>query len=421
MSDFEKMMFGDDAGPSNKAPSFLDDSNPPFLSGPSTTTAPSFLDGLGGPSPTKATTQPAAVTLSSAERLSLTGETGVRWELERVKILGKGSFGCATWYKQNDRQSMANKRWRPMVVVKDINVQTMVDRVEEMKNIENEVKVMKLLDGHPSCTQLVDYIDQANTTKMMYLFLEFCSGGDLNHMIEQHKTANRMVHESVVASVLIQVTMGLNYMHNSKGIFHRDIKPENIFFLEDKVTCRIGDFGISAILDSIGGSAKMACGSPFYMAPELFKESKYNYAVDMWSLGVMLYELVALEKPFFSTNIGALNTQIVQGRCTPLRERPGVAEHYSKDLTDLIMSLLTVDPAVRPTARRLVRSGYFKANLKFVPQDVLQHAAYAEVFGADVVKQTLPQCAHKGCGGNLAMAAPPGAQVEEEYEDDFED
>ena len=88
-------------------------------------------------------------------------------------------------------------------------------------------------------------------------------------------------------------------------IVHRDIKPENIFRVKNKKNfeIRIGDFGVSKQLENQLEMCKTVIGTPYYLAPELFKKQQYKSAVDIWSLGVTMYELTAFRYPFPANNM----------------------------------------------------------------------------------------------------------------------
>lgn len=361
--------------------------------------------------------------------------------------------------------------------------------------------------GHASAAALAAFREVLldKTTKFAYLLTEFCPGGDLamriesavaNNSINTAATATtststlpsslppmvfvneanpRYLSETFVASVLIQLLVGLEFLHSEKKIIHRDIKPQNLFFRDDGISMRIGDFGI-AVCEAHGSanysSAQFAVpkktsststgggrpasstpstnnhnhrkevkGTPFYMAPELFLEvGRHSYAVDVWSAGVLLYECIALEKPFIASSYQGLSQAVTSGRCVPLRERselrrnssssrsggggggvqprpssslslssPDEKRIYTKDLLEIVMSMLTVDPAMRPSVARLLRKGYVRRQLHAVPRAVLDTAHYRSIFGADVIDGLLSLSTSGGSGGGgvLFPGVPP--------------
>ena len=92
------------------------------------------------------------------------------------------------------------------------------------------------------------------------------------------------------------MTSGVCFIHKKK-IIHRDLKPANIFLTRDK-KLKIGDFGIAKGLDKTSGLASTFVGTAIYIAPEIHGGDKYNMMADMWSLGVIFFEIISLKKPF---------------------------------------------------------------------------------------------------------------------------
>lgn len=381
-------------------------------------------------------THDTGVALSSAEELhfSSTSLRHKEWNLYRSKILGKGSFGCATLYSTVPG-SPTNRSTSLQVVVKDINIQTMTCREEEMAALKDEVTALQKAAGHPNAVQLMDYhYDEQGM--MAYIITEFCEGGDVGGALERVKQGEyapphkqgmlsstakvRAFPEEVVASVLIQVVAALHHLHVQERILHRDLKPHNLFLLEDGITVRLGDFGVAALLNSIGEKAKAACGSPFYMAPELCAEKPYDGGADIWSLGVLLYEMMAQARPFNATTAPALSQLVMKGKCVPLWERTLSSGPlpYSRDLMDLVMSMLTVETVARPTLRRILRSRYVRKHLNTVPKTVLSSAFYAKMFEDGEYHAALDHCLYEGSKKELV---PFNEEEEDYYEDDFED
>lgn len=396
-------------------------------------------------------------TLSSAEELHFPSSSLYHkgWDLYRLKILGKGSFGCATLYTvgrasssssvSGETHSLASKEnsLHKYVVVKDINLQTMMAKNEQMAALKNEVAALQKICGHPNVVQLVDY-HHDDGGMMAYIITEYCDGGDIAMCIEKvqhgqyippHSAKDKLeptplssFPETVVASVLIQGVVVLHYLHMEECIVHRDIKPHNLFLLSDGITIRVGDFGVVALLDKIGDRAKTVCGSPFYIAPEVCAETPYNGEADIWSLGVVLYEMMAQSRPFTGSTTTALYQLIMKGKCVPLSERTVKSSSgkttplpYSKDLMELVMSMLTVDPKARPTLRRLLRSAYVRSNLHTVPKDVLSSKFYHKLFEEKEWSWAIKNCLYKATKQSSTEKASTRESEEDVYVDDFED
>ncbi len=96
--------------------------------------------------------------------------------------------------------------------------------------------------------------------------------------------------------IFCQVCMAVQSVHNEK-ILHRDIKSHNVFMTKD-MQIKLGDFGVAKILESSAQRAETIIGTPHYYSPEMCKGLNYDYKSDIWALGVLLYEICALEHPF---------------------------------------------------------------------------------------------------------------------------
>ena len=96
----------------------------------------------------------------------------------------------------------------------------------------------------------------------------------------------------------------MKHAHDRK-ILHRDLKPSNIFLMKDN-RIKMGDFGIARVLRNTREKAKTIVGTPYYISPELVESKPYNFKSDIWSLGVVLYELCALKPPFMAESLNFL-------------------------------------------------------------------------------------------------------------------
>ncbi len=129
--------------------------------------------------------------------------------------------------------------------------------------------------------------------KRIYIILEYATGGDLYTRI--HKQPLKRFDEGTVSNILKQMINATLYLHKW-NVIHRDIKPENILLCEDLI--KVGDFGWSA---HSSRKRKTMCGTPDYLAPELVKSHEYHKEVDLWTLGILCYELCTGFPPFESS------------------------------------------------------------------------------------------------------------------------
>jgi serine/threonine protein kinase len=130
-------------------------------------------------------------------------------------------------------------------------------------------------------------------------------------------------------------------------ILHRDLKPGNVF-LDGKNNVKLGDFGLSRVMNQDSVYATTHVGTPYYMSPEQITDSKYNEKSDIWSAGCVVYELTALRPPFEATNHLALAMKIKSGKL----ER--VPSKYSDELWRVIQWTLSIDQTKRPNVEDLL-------------------------------------------------------------------
>ena len=211
------------------------------------------------------------------------------------------------------------------------------------KEAKNEVDVLRSLK-HPN---IVAYCDSFLEGRMLCIVMEFADGGDLSQLIKRKKNMSEILRESEVLPIFVQCCLALHYVHKLH-ILHRDIKSQNIFMTLSGAV-KLGDFGIAKVLDHTAAEAITMIGTPIYLAPEVCHSKPYGTKADVWSIGVVLYELLALTPPFTGTNMAALMNNIVTA--TP-NELPDL---YSESLTDLVVKhLLQKLPEMRPTVAQIL-------------------------------------------------------------------
>ncbi|MCJ1398683.1 hypothetical protein MMC11_001884 [Xylographa trunciseda] len=224
---------------------------------------------------------------------------------------------------------------------KVINKRMMAGR-EHM--VRNEIAVLKKVSmGHQNILTLVDYFETMNN---LYLVTDLALGGELFDRICRKGS----YYESDAADLIRATLSAVAYLHDH-GIVHRDLKPENLLFRtpEDNADLLIADFGLSRIMDEEAFHVlTTTCGTPGYMAPEIFNKSGHGKPVDVWAIGVITYFLLCGYTPFDrDSNLEEMQAILVADYSfTPLEYWRGV----SLDARDFIKRCLTIDSTARMTS-----------------------------------------------------------------------
>jgi serine/threonine protein kinase len=252
---------------------------------------------------------------------------------------------------------------------------------------------------HPNITLIFDFGVEDDTP---YFVQEFLTGTDLDDLLENRKPTL----EGVIA-ILLQVCSGLDFAH-SRGIIHRDIKPANVRVLEDG-TVKIMDFGIAKSLESESRLTQtgVALGTAGYLAPEQLSGKPLDQRTDLFSLGVMAYEMVTGSRPFAGPNLSNVIYQILNQEPVPLRQRNPLCPEA---LEKAILKALAKDPAQRYASVR-----DFANDLKLVLASLTQkHAARQKDTTTAVVREELQRLVSQpkmGATSQTQLAARPFEQI----------
>ena len=216
---------------------------------------------------------------------------------------------------------------------------------KEIKNIKQEILIHKNLKFR-SIVRLYGYFFAGNR---VYLVLEYASGGSLFSFVRKTKG----LVEKNFHRIFHQVCDGIEYLH-AKNIIHRDIKPENIL-IDHRGDVKLCDFGWSAVNRP---SRKTFCGTYEYMAPEIFENKKYNHKVDIWSLGILLFELLHGHSPFRGASVLDIYKNILRGKIQFKKSVCPLAKN-------LILQILQFKMKKRPDIKSIMKHPYmfkFKIN-----------------------------------------------------------
>ena len=169
----------------------------------------------------------------------------------------------------------------------------------------------------------LDYVFQ--TDSRIYFLMKYIEGGDLfSHLVKKVR-----FKEQVAQFYAAQVLLALGYLHQKK-IIYRDLKLENILLERDGYIL-ISDFGLSKILSQPEEQTNSVVGTAAYVAPEILKGNGYDKSVDWWALGILLYEMLHGQPPFFDKNIYIMFQKIKDERVHP---------QFSSDISDEARDLI---------------------------------------------------------------------------------
>ena len=250
-----------------------------------------------------------------------------------LQSIGKGTYG--------DVRLCVRRADKKVLVMKVINTASM--GVVEKEGLNKEVMLLGELN-HP---YIVKFFGSFSDAKHLYITMENCAGGDLSKKILELIEKKEILSEKQAYVWFYQLASALKHCHDHK-ILHRDLKPSNVLLTDDQ-TVKLGDFGISKSLDGTSSLASTVVGTPYSMSPELCHSVPYGYASDIWGLGCIFYELLALKRPFEGASLLDLVWHICKS------ETPEISGNYNFLLKNLIYKMLSKEPETRPTIEDIIQ------------------------------------------------------------------
>lgn len=251
-----------------------------------------------------------------------------------IREIGGGNYGKVYLAKNMSENLFAVKK-----------IQTRSINKKLLSLIENEVNTLSVIHNQ-GILRLIESIQQ---DRNIYIVTEYCSGGDLEKLLNRCRTIP--VH--IAKRWLKRIIQALSDLRK-QNIVHRDIKIANLMLTDpdpEKADIKIGDFGFSKFLGQSLTSTQL--GTPLYMAPEIFNSNHYNYKIDIWSLGVVAYEMLFGKPPFQCFKLEELRQ--LQRKPIPFPESL-ILEEAAKDV---IRAMLTYDPNQRFDYEQLLQMPFF--------------------------------------------------------------
>ncbi|KAJ2959029.1 hypothetical protein NQZ79_g5482 [Umbelopsis isabellina] len=306
-----------------------------------------------------------------------------------LRTLGTGSFG-----RVHLAQSKVNARFYAIKVLK----KSEVVRLKQVEHTNNEKHILEAV-AHPFLVNMWGtFQDDAN----LYMVMDYVPGGELFSVLRK----SQRFPDHVAKFYAAEVILALEYLH-SKDVIYRDLKPENLL-LDAQGHLKITDFGFAKHVPDITWTL---CGTPDYLAPEIIQSKGYGKAADWWSLGILIFEMLAGYPPFYDDDHLKLYEKILAGKIK-------WPTYFDPNAKDLLKRLLTPDLSKR------------YGNLRGGSDDIKSHrwfegVDFSRVLGRQIRAPYVPQIRGDGDASHFDRypeeQQPYGVHQEDPYRNKFPD
>ena len=262
-----------------------------------------------------------------------------------IKELGEGSFSRVLLVQHNITQAQ--------YAIKAIDKRNK-DNVEEKDYFKREAEIMYRIN-HPNVVKLYGHFED-NT--YCYFIMEYMSGGNAYSLVPKY--GHRKISPQMTASILKDVISATYYLHHMyPPIIHRDIKPENVL-INSEMKAKLTDFGWSNYLNKSDMKRTTMCGTPIYLAPELVNNYGHDHRVDIWCIGVLMFELLTGLPPWIGEDVQTLKYNIINMKIR-------WPKNMDRDAVDLLKKTLRYNPDERISLRNMLLHPFFT---KYYPDAV---------------------------------------------------
>jgi serine/threonine protein kinase len=263
-------------------------------------------------------------------------------DFEKEREIGKGGFGLVL--------KVLHKKTQKVYCIKVIEKQGIMEQ-KLGDQMNREIEIMYILNN-PHCLRLKNHFEDDTN---FYLVMPLASKGQLYRVLKKF----RKFDERTAAQILRETISALQYLHSfNPPIIHRDIKPENLL-LNEGGRVLLADYGWSNF-NVEGDVRKTFCGTPEYIAPEMLMKKGHDTRVDIWSIGILMFELLAGYSPFVAKTNQELYQNIKRLKIQWPKDMPPLAKN-------LISKILKINPLERPTFDEILNHQWFKQTKMIKP------------------------------------------------------
>ncbi|KAF2184055.1 Pkinase-domain-containing protein [Zopfia rhizophila CBS 207.26] len=270
---------------------------------------------------------PGQITEDASRKIVGHSSTVLRQEdFELIKTLGTGTFARVWLVRLTNPQDGDRNKVFALKILRKVDV----IRLKQVEHVRNERNVLAAVAGHPFITTMVASFQDPDS---LYMLLDYCPGGEVFSYLRRARRFNEPTSQFYAAEIVLI----LEFLHEKEGVAYRDLKPENIL-IDAEGHLKLVDFGFAKKVEN--RETYTLCGTPEYLAPEVIRNTGHGTAVDWWAFGILVYEFLVGQPPFWDQNPMKIYEQIVEGRVR-------FPSAMSPEARDLISGLCTVDTSKR--------------------------------------------------------------------------
>ena len=289
------------------------------------------------------------------------------FDFDKEREIGKGGFG-QVW-------KVVHKATKKVYCIKIITKQSIIEQ-NLIEQINREIEIMYLLN-HPHCLRLKNHFeDDIN----FYLLMPLATKGQLYKILRRCKKFD----EKTAAQILRETISALQYMHSFKPpILHRDLKPENLL-INDTGRVYLADYGWSNFKND-GDVRKTFCGTPEYIAPEMLKKEGHDHRIDIWCVGVLMFEFLSGYSPFCAKTNQDLYMNIRRLKIQWPNDMPPLAKN-------LISKILKINPRDRLSLEDILKHKWFQQTQPIHETLKNEFTSEKELLMYHMVNEVTPEC-----------------------------